>query len=66
MAAKSGNDDDHNYELENEVLRRRIQTLDKLIGKFAFYIREYIQARVCRFFNAKGSRSFHLTLQMTK
>ncbi|CDJ61420.1 hypothetical protein, conserved [Eimeria maxima] len=31
MASKSGNDDDHNYELENEVLRRRIESVDKLI-----------------------------------
>lgn len=42
MAAKGGKVDDHNYELENEILRRRIQTVEKLIGAhnatLSFYI----------------------------
>lgn len=42
MASKSGNDDDHNYELENEVLRRRIESVDKLIGKVVFQILFYM------------------------
>ncbi|CDJ43188.1 hypothetical protein, conserved [Eimeria tenella] len=31
MSASAKKDEDRNYELENEVLRRRIQTLDKLL-----------------------------------